>query len=140
MRTGLTFDEYVDVKFRPSPRADRAFHEGAEVKRDGMFPMTTAETSTYLRSRGYDCRPAMLELLVENGTIMLAEPDTWPREDVDAAAERCEEHEMFVAFWGTVIFPSLNLMTFSAMVRKSFPVKLSLLRTSSMRSSQETWP
>ncbi|MCA8998917.1 MAG: hypothetical protein KDA80_18100 [Planctomycetaceae bacterium] len=98
MGTGLTFDEYVDVKLRPSPRADRAFHEGAEMERDEMFPMTTAAASTHLRSRGYDCRPAMLELLVENGTIQLAQPDTWTREDVDAAAERFEEHEMFVPY------------------------------------------
>jgi len=100
MKIGLTFDEYVDVKLRPSARSDRAFREGAETERDEMFPMTTAAASTHLRSRGYDCRASMLKLLVENGTIKLAQPDTCTREDVDEAAERFEEHEMFVPYAG----------------------------------------
>jgi len=57
MQIGITFDEYVDVKLRPSARADRAFHEGAAMERDEMFPMTTVTASHHLRARGYDCRP-----------------------------------------------------------------------------------
>jgi hypothetical protein len=97
-RIGLTFDEYVDVKLRPSARADRAFHQAAEMERDEMFPMATVAVSHHLRSRGYDCRPAMLDVLVKNGVVNLAQPDAWTREDVDAAAEYFEQSEMFVPY------------------------------------------
>ena len=98
MRIGLTFNEYVDVKLRPPAGADRAFHQAAEMERDEMFPLATAAASTHLRSRGYDCRPAMLDLLVQNGVVKLAQPDAWMREDVDAAAEHFEECEMFTPY------------------------------------------
>jgi len=51
-----------------------------------MFPMMTPAASTHLRSRGYDCRPAMLKLLVQNGVVKPAPPDAWTREDMDSAA------------------------------------------------------
>jgi hypothetical protein len=98
MRIGLTFNEYVDVKLRPPAGADPAFHQAAEMERDEMFPLATPAASTHLRSRGYDCRPAMLDLLVQNGVVKLAQPDAWTREDVDAAAEHFEECEMFVPY------------------------------------------
>jgi hypothetical protein len=98
MRIGLTFDEYVDVVLQPSAGADPAFHEAAAMERDEMFPMTTPAASTHLRSRGYDCRPAMLDLLVQNGVVKLAQPDAWTREDVDAAAEHFEECEIYVPY------------------------------------------
>lgn len=90
-RIGLTFDEYVDLKIKPSPGADRAFHEAAEMERQEMFPMPLAAASSHLRSRGYDCRPEMLELLVQNGVVTPAAADTWTQADVDRAAEHFEE-------------------------------------------------
>lgn len=98
MQFGLSFDEFVDVKLRPPAGADPAFLKSFEIEVTEMFPMTSVMASSHLRSRGYDCRPTMLELLVENGTIKLAKPDTWTREDVDAAAESFEEYEMFVPY------------------------------------------
>jgi len=74
-RIELTFDEYVDMALRPSAGAEPAFHEAAEMERDEMFPMPTPAASTHLRSRGYDCRPAMLDALVQNGVVKLAQPD-----------------------------------------------------------------
>jgi len=98
MGIGLTFDEYVDVKLKPPAGADRAFQQAAEQEREEMFPMNTAAASGHLRSRGYDCRPAMLDLLVKNGVVTLAEPDVWTQADVDAAAEHFEECEIFVPY------------------------------------------
>ena len=98
MRIGLTFDEYADVRLRPPAGADRAFQRAAEQERDEMFPMTTVSASTHLRSRGYDCKPAMLELLLKNGVVTLAKPDVWTRADVDAAAEHFEQCEIFVPY------------------------------------------
>ena len=60
--------------------------------------MTTAASSAHLRSRGYDCRPVMLDILVKNGVVKLAQPDVWSREDVDAAAEYFEQSEMLVPY------------------------------------------
>jgi len=90
-RIGLTPDEYVDLKIKPRASADRAFHEAAEIERAQVFPMTLAAAATHLRSRGYDCRPAMLELLVKDGVVTPAEPDAWAQADVDAAAEHFED-------------------------------------------------
>lgn len=98
MRIGLTFDEYLDVKLRPPSGADRVFRQAADQERDGMFPMTTAAASGHLRSRGYDCKPAMLELLVKNGVVQLAQPGMWTQADVDAAAEHFEDCEIFVPY------------------------------------------
>jgi len=91
VRIGLTVDEYVDLKVKPRASADRAFHEAAEIEREQMFPMTLAAAASHLRSRGYDCRPAMLELLVKDGVVTPAEADAWAQADVDAAAEHFED-------------------------------------------------
>ncbi len=91
VRIGLTVDEFVDLKIKPRASADRAFHEAAEIEREQMFPMTLAAASSHLRSRGYDCRPAMLELLVKDGVVTPAEADAWAQADVDAAAEHFED-------------------------------------------------
>jgi len=91
VRIGLTVDEYVDLKIKPRASADRAFHEAAEIEREQMFPMTLAAAASHLRSRGYDCRPAMLELLVKDGVVTPAEADAWAQADVDAAAEHFED-------------------------------------------------
>lgn len=98
MGTGLTFDEFVELRLKPRTGADRAFHEAAETEREQMFPMHTTLASHHLRRRGYDCKPAMLELLVERGVVTLAEPDTWTQKDVDLAAEHFEDCEFFVPY------------------------------------------
>ncbi|MBI5864869.1 MAG: hypothetical protein HZB38_10240 [Planctomycetes bacterium] len=97
-RIGLTFDEFVDLKLKPAAGADRAFHEAAEMERRGMFPMTLVTASNHLRSRGYDCRPAMLEMLIKNGVVTPASPDAWAQADIDAAAEHFEQCEVFVPY------------------------------------------
>ncbi|MBX3452497.1 MAG: hypothetical protein KF777_23300 [Planctomycetaceae bacterium] len=79
MALGLTFDEFADVR-----------------QKDQAFPLSTVAACQHLRQRGYDCHPPMLELLVEIGVVQLFQPDTWTREDVDAAAEYFEECEFFV--------------------------------------------
>jgi len=94
MGTGLTFDEYVVLRLRAPVGADRAFHQAAEMERDRMFPMNTVAAASHLRSRGCDCRPQMLDLLVENGVVALSKPDGWTQTDVDAAAEHFEQCEI----------------------------------------------
>jgi len=91
MGVGLTFEEYVDLRLRPLAGADPVFSEAAERERERMFPMNTAAAWGYLRSRGYDCRPQMLDLLVENGVVKLANPNAWTQADVDAAPEHFED-------------------------------------------------
>ncbi len=98
VRIGLTLDEYVDLKIKPAAGADRTFHEAAEMERRDMFPMALTAASNHLRSRGYDCRPAMLELLIENGVVSPAAPDAWTRTDLDAAAGHFEECQVFVPY------------------------------------------
>ncbi len=90
-RIGLTFDEFVELKLKPAAGADQAFHEAADLERREMFPMPLVAAANHLRSRGYDCRPAMLELLVKDGVVKPAGPDAWSQADVDAAAEHFEE-------------------------------------------------
>ncbi len=98
MPTGLTFDEYVELKLKPYAGADHCFHEAAEQMRDSMFPMPTVSASNHLRTRGYDCRPEMLDVLVKNGVVKLAEPETWTQEHVDAAADYFEDCSFFVPY------------------------------------------
>lgn len=90
-RTGLSFNEYVDLKIKPRAGADPAFVEAAEMEVAEMFPMTMTQASNHLRSRGYDCRPPMLESLIENGVVSLANQNAWSQADVDAAADHFEE-------------------------------------------------
>jgi hypothetical protein len=52
--------------------------------------MTINQTAEHLRSRGYDCKPQMLELLVEKGVVRTSSPEVWTRADVDAAADYFE--------------------------------------------------
>lgn len=98
MGTGMTFDEFYDLKMKPHSRADRVFHEAVENARQKAFPMSTEAAAWHLRSRGYDCYRDMLEVLVKHGTIVLAQPDTWTREDVDAAAEYFEEQRLLTPY------------------------------------------
>ncbi len=85
-RIGLTLDEHFDLRVKPRAGADPAFHEAAQEERDGMFPMATVAASHHLRSRGYDCRPALLEALVEQGVVTPSRPDTWTQVEVDGEA------------------------------------------------------
>lgn len=75
------------------------FGEFADLRQtDESFPLSTEAASRHLRLRGYDCKPAMLDLLIENGFVNLTQPDAWTREAVDAAAEYFEQSEMFVPY------------------------------------------
>ena len=98
MGIGLTFDEYVDLRLRVPAGADHAFHEAAQMEREQMFPMNTAGASSHLRSRGYDCRPQMLDLLIENGVAKLSKPDVWTQADVEAAAEHLEDCDILTPY------------------------------------------
>lgn len=98
MQTGLTFEEYLALRLRPLAGADRAFQEAAKMEREQMFPMALASASNHLRSRGYDCRPAMLELLIQNGTVKPATQDAWTQADVDAAAEHFEDAQILTPY------------------------------------------
>jgi len=96
--TGLTFDEYVNLKVKPHAGADRTFHEAADMEQERLFPMTLAGASSHLRSRGYDSRPEMLDLLIRNKVVTPASPDDWSRGDVDTAAEHFEECELLTPY------------------------------------------
>lgn len=98
MRIGLTFDEYVELCLKPPAEASRAFHAAAALERERMFPMSAAAASSHLRSRGYDCRPAMLDMLVENGVVRPSRRDAWGLADVDAAADHLEDCQIFTPY------------------------------------------
>jgi len=98
MRIGLTFDEYADLRLRPPTDADPAFRTAAEMEREQLFPMSRASASGHLRTRGYDCRPPMLDVLVRNGVVAPADPDAWSQADVDAAAEHFEQCQIFTPY------------------------------------------
>jgi len=97
-RIGLTFDEYVDLKIRPPAGADPVFHQAAEMERNEMFPMTLLGASTHLRSRGYDCRPEMLEVLIRNKVVTPVSADAWSQADVDVAAEHFEACDILTPY------------------------------------------
>lgn len=97
-RIGLTLDEHFDLRVKPRTGADPAFHEAAQEERDRMFPMATAAASNHLRSRGYDCRPAILDALVRQGVVRPSPPDAWTQADVDAAADHLEEAGIFTPY------------------------------------------
>jgi hypothetical protein len=72
--------------------------QAAELEREALFPMTINQAAEHLRSRGYDCKPQMLELLVENGVVRPSLPDGWTRADVDAAAEYFKDAEILTPY------------------------------------------
>ena len=90
-RIGLSFDEFVDLKIKPRSGADPAFKEAAAMEVEQMFPMDLTQASNHLRSRGYDCRPPMLETLIHNGAVSPTHQNAWSQVHVDAAAEYFEE-------------------------------------------------
>ncbi len=83
---------------KPRAGADPAFHEAAQEERDRMFPMATVSASHHLRSRGYDCRPAILDALIRQGVVTPSQPDAWTQADVDAAADHLEEAGVFTPY------------------------------------------
>jgi len=86
---GLSFAEFVALKVRPRAGVD----EVAE-----MFPMPLRKVSDHLRSRGYDCRPAMLEVLVQDRVVTPANPDAWSHADVESAAGHFEDCELYTPY------------------------------------------
>ncbi|MBI1373923.1 MAG: hypothetical protein GC159_14465 [Phycisphaera sp.] len=88
----------MDLRLKPPAGADGAFHRAAEMQRERMFPMNTVAASNHLRSRGYDCRPEMLDVLVKNGVVNLSQPDAWTQVDVDVAADHFEDCAMFTPY------------------------------------------
>ena len=82
------------------------------MERERMFPMHLIAASGHLRSRGYDCRPAMLELLVKDGIVKPVGPEAWSQADVDVSAEHFEQCQLFVPY-GSI---SVMYVTASAMV------------------------
>jgi hypothetical protein len=97
-RIGLTLDEHFDLRVKPRAGADPTFHEAAQDERDAMFPMATVAASHHLRSRGYDCRPAILDALVRQGVVTPSQPDTWTEADVEAAALHLEDAGLYSAY------------------------------------------
>ena len=91
MGIGLTFDEYVDLRCYSLGGVLNNFLENLNC----MFPMFKTVVPSHLRSRGYDCNTAMLDMLVENGVVKLAKPDEWTQADVDKAAEHFEQCEIY---------------------------------------------
>jgi hypothetical protein len=68
------------------------------MERDEIFPITTAAVSAHLSLRGYDCRPAMLGVLLKNGVVKLARPDVWSWYAMDPAAKYFEQSKMIVPY------------------------------------------
>jgi len=98
MRIGLTFDEYVELRLNPPAGGDPAFQTAADQEREQMFPTNLASAANHLRARGYDCKPLMLEMLIENGVVKPAGRDVWAQADVDAAAQHFEDAQIFVPY------------------------------------------
>ncbi len=98
MRIGLTFEEYADLRLTAPEGVDEAFHRAVEMEREETFPMSARSASSHLRSRGYDCKQAMLDVLVTNGVVTLSEPGVWTQTDVDTAAEYFEDCEFYVPY------------------------------------------
>ncbi|MGB0600453.1 MAG: hypothetical protein ACPGLY_27570 [Rubripirellula sp.] len=97
MTIGLTFDEFVNVKLRPT-NEDVPKHRSADVRAAQLFPMTTTEAANHLRSRGYDSPVDSLEELVKDGVLSLDADGNWTREAVDEAADFYERCELFVPY------------------------------------------
>lgn len=91
MSTGMTFQEYCELKLTPRAGADHAFFEAARLEQEDMFPMPPSVVVNHLRSRGYDCRAQSLDLLVENGVVRPASQAGWSQAEVDAAAAYFED-------------------------------------------------
>lgn len=98
MRIGLSLQEFIELRLAPLAGADPAFVRAAELERESLFPMTTAQAADHLRSRGYECRAPGLEAMAEGGVVRLSQPDTWMPDDVEAAAQYLEGAELFTPY------------------------------------------
>jgi len=98
MPIGMTFDEYVELKRTPANIADPAIRRSAERLLKGGFPMTLAQAAGHVRTRGYDCGPQALKLLVEQGVIKIADSNRWSLAVVDAAADYFEQCDLFIPY------------------------------------------
>lgn len=92
-RIGLTFDQFVELRL---PLA--ASTAWVRMERIQMFPMDPAAVACHLRLRGYDCRPEMLELLVNDSVVKPTGADAWSQADVDAAANHFEQCQIFTPY------------------------------------------
>ena len=97
-RIGLTLDEYVELRQKPSAAEGRTLGTSEGYEPGPLFPMTTLAASSHLRSRGYDVRPPMLDLLVENRVVRLSQPGAWSQADVEVAANHFEQCEIFTPY------------------------------------------
>lgn len=97
-RIGLDLNEHLSLRLLPLTGADPAFIEAAEEERERLFPMPKVTASHHLRSRGYDCRPIMLDAMVEQGVVKPDDADGWSQADVEAAAEHLEAAEIFTPY------------------------------------------
>jgi hypothetical protein len=118
-RIGLTLDEHFDLRVKPRAGADPAFHEAAQDERDRMFPMATVAASHHLRSRGYDCRPAILDALIRQGVVTSSQPDAWTEADVEAAALHFEDAGLYSALCGVVHDPWMPVRRLPAHAARS---------------------
>jgi hypothetical protein len=82
----MSFEEHQELR------------QAAGTARASLFPMNTVQAADHLRSRGYDCRPEGLEVLVQYGTVRLSQPDTWQQADMETAAEYLEHAEIFTPY------------------------------------------
>lgn len=69
MRIGLTFEEFSELRLAPLAGADPAFVEAAQMEREALFPMSTAQAANHLRSRGYECMAPGLEAMAEGESV-----------------------------------------------------------------------
>jgi hypothetical protein len=72
------------------PRLRAGSRVGAVI----AVPLALSETAEHLRSQSYDCKPQMLELLVESGIVRVSPPNAWTRMEVDAAADCLQDAEI----------------------------------------------
>ncbi|CAN5400566.1 hypothetical protein BH11PLA2_BH11PLA2_40750 [soil metagenome] len=105
-----------------------------------MFPMPTVPASNHLRSRGYDCRPEMLDVLVKNGVVKLAEPETWTLADVDPAAEYYEACSFFVPFAMMCVSLGCDYAHFKRPLRTDVAFRLSVVAEFVRQRSIEDLP
>ena len=79
MTIGLAFDEFVNVKLRPT-NEDVPKHRSADVRAAQLVPMTTTEAANRFRSRGCGSPINSLEELAEDGVVSLDADGKWTRE------------------------------------------------------------
>ncbi len=97
MPTGLTYDEYLELKIDTRTCSDPMTQTLQKPADDLVFPMTPAEVVNHVRSRGYCCRTAALEFLTKSQVIRPGR-DGWQRVDVEAVCQHLEKHWLFTPY------------------------------------------